>query len=151
MQVPRSEQGPFHPDRQVQAGPRCDQRAVHVAPVGAGGAASCWGYNGTGQLGDGTSGGDPSLFDVGIDKNTPVQVSGLTNVTAIAGGGAHSLALKSDGTVWAWGLNNDGQLGDNTTTGKRAPVQVKGSGGVGFLTGIIKVKAGKAFSIEAKP
>ena len=44
----------------------------------------------------------------------PVQVSGLTNVTAIAGGRHHTIALKSDGTVWTWGYNDYGQLGDGT-------------------------------------
>jgi alpha-tubulin suppressor-like RCC1 family protein len=54
-----------------------------------------WGNNGQGELGDGTT----------TDHTTPVAVSGLTNVTQIAGGYYHSLALRSDGTVVAWGYN----------------------------------------------
>jgi alpha-tubulin suppressor-like RCC1 family protein len=42
----------------------------------------------------------------------------------IAGGYGHTVALKSDGTVWAWGRNYEGQLGDGTTTQRNAPVQV---------------------------
>ena len=45
-----------------------------------------------------------------------MQVSELSGVVAFTGGDYHSLALKSDGTVWAWGYNGDGQLGDGTTT-----------------------------------
>ena len=41
-------------------------------------------------------------------------MSGLSDVTAIAGGGSHSLALKNDGTVMAWGANQNGQLGNGT-------------------------------------
>lgn len=57
-----------------------------------------------------------------------MQVSGLRGVVAIAGGGYHSLALKSDGTVWAWGWNAYGQLGNGTTTNSSVPVQVSGLG-----------------------
>src|SRR5260370_42711989 len=53
------------------------------------GTARAWGRNTFGQLGDGTT----------VVRTTPVPVSGLANVTAIAGGGSHSLALLSDGTV----------------------------------------------------
>jgi alpha-tubulin suppressor-like RCC1 family protein len=60
-----------------------------------------------GQLGDGTTQG----------SDTPTSASGLTGVTALAGGKRHSLALLSDGTVMAWGENDWGQLGDGTHTG----------------------------------
>lgn len=60
-----------------------------------------------GQIGDGTSGSTA--------VTTPVQVSSLTGVTAIAAGLNHSLALKSDGSAWAWGQGSYGQLGNNGT------------------------------------
>ena len=50
----------------------------------------------------------------------------LTGAVAIAGGDYHSLALKSDGTVWAWGDNQFGDLGDGSTTQRLTPVQVTG-------------------------
>ncbi|HBG43411.1 MAG TPA: RCC1 repeat-containing protein, partial [Firmicutes bacterium] len=60
-----------------------------------------------GQLGDGTR---------GTYRITPVQVSGLGNIIAITAGYSHTVALKDDGTVWAWGSNSDGELGGGTTS-----------------------------------
>src|SRR6185436_14270394 len=57
-------------------------------------------------------------------------VSGLANITAVTAGGHFSLALRSDGTVWTWGANNAGQLGDGTLVNRVAPVQVSGLAGV---------------------
>jgi len=85
-----------------------------------------WGYNGYGQVGDGTT----------TERHTPVAVSGLSGVTAIAGGYDYSLTLKTDGTVSAWGRNVDGQVGDGTTTDRLTPVAVSG------LTGITAIAAG---------
>lgn len=84
-----------------------------------------WGYNSTGQLGSGST----DLF-----SSTPVQVSGLTSVTAIAGGLESASALKSDGTVWTWGFNEYGQGTYNHTY---VPVQVSGLSSVtAIATGI---------------
>ena len=108
------------------------------------GTVWAWGFNGFyGQLGDGTQ----------IDKTTPVQVKGkdgvgfLEDVDAVFAGEAHTVALKNDGTVWAWGFNDFyGQLGDGASDGvthKRTPVQVKGgASGDEFLKDVIKVFAG---------
>jgi alpha-tubulin suppressor-like RCC1 family protein len=92
-----------------------------------------WGNNSNGQLGDGTV----------ISRSAPVQVpvSGLTNITAIAAGNGYSVALRGDGTVWAWGANNFGQLGDSTTTDHHTPVQVSG------LTGIKAIAAGNGHTV----
>ncbi|MBN2383535.1 RCC1 repeat-containing protein [bacterium] len=74
-----------------------------------------WGYNGDGALGDGTN----------DSSNVPVQVLNLSGITAIAAGFEHCLALKGlDQTVWSWGLNFDGQLGDGTNASSNVPVQV---------------------------
>jgi alpha-tubulin suppressor-like RCC1 family protein len=63
-------------------------------------------------------------------------VQDLTGVTAIAAGYSHTLALKGDGTVWAWGSNSSGQLGDGTTKYRSVPQQVQD------LTGVIAIAAG---------
>ena len=73
-----------------------------------------------------------------------VQVQGLSSVTAIAAGEVHSLALKSDGTVWAWGNNYYGQLGDGTTTDRYTPVQVQG------LSSVVAVAADISHSLAVK-
>jgi alpha-tubulin suppressor-like RCC1 family protein len=80
------------------------------------GTVWAWGENQFGQLGQGGTAG-PSTCDGMPCGRVPVAVTGLTNVTAIAAGGDHALALLSNGTVMAWGLNSDGQLGDGTSTG----------------------------------
>jgi hypothetical protein len=84
-----------------------------------------WGYNGSGELGDGTT----------SDSAVPLQVSGLTGVTAIAGGFETAYALRSDGTVWAWGDDSYGQLGDGTSVYSAVPVQVSGLTGVTAIAG----------------
>ena len=80
------------------------------------GTVRAWGRNGVGQLGDGTN----------FDRSSPATVSGLTGVDSISVGddGNHGLALKNDSTVWAWGANESGQLGNGTTTASNTPVQV---------------------------
>jgi alpha-tubulin suppressor-like RCC1 family protein len=79
------------------------------------GTLRCWGNNYSGQLGDGTT----------ADKSSPVEVTALgTTVIDVALGGYHSCALKPGATLWCWGSNNSGQLGDGTTVGKSSPVQV---------------------------
>jgi hypothetical protein len=79
----------------------------HSLALAADGTVWAWGDNTYGQLGDGSGGTGPTSIKV-----TPVQVSGLANVVGIGAGEQHSLAVKSDGTVWAWGLDGQGELGD---------------------------------------
>ncbi|MHB8125274.1 MAG: RCC1 domain-containing protein [Desulfitobacteriaceae bacterium] len=80
-----------------------------------------------------------------LTKYTPVQVVGdgsdgfLHDVTNIAAGNAHALALKSDGTLWSWGRNWSGEVGNNTTVPVLTPVQVLGVNASGFLTGVTDI------------
>ncbi len=71
-------------------------------------------------------------------------VRGLTEIVSVEGGATHSLAVKSDGTVWAWGDNLNGQLGNGTTTDSWVPVQVSG------LTEIVSVSAASWHSLAVK-
>ena len=63
-------------------------------------------------------------------RSTPVQVVNLAGVVVVAAGTNHSLAVRSDGTAWAWGYNIYGQLGDGSTTSRNAPVAVAGLGDI---------------------
>jgi alpha-tubulin suppressor-like RCC1 family protein len=73
-----------------------------------------WGFNYSGQLGDGTT----------QNRLSPVRIGSEMNWKAIAAGGSHTLALKTDGSLWAWGGNWAGQLGDGTTTDRFSPVRI---------------------------
>src|SRR5262249_44008049 len=61
-------------------------------------------------------------------QTTPTQIPSLSGIIAIGGGMAHSHAIASNGTVWAWGGNDWGQLGDGTTTARSQPVPISGPG-----------------------
>lgn len=79
-----------------------------------------------------------------IRRNIPVEVSTLTGAIAVAAGYNYTLALKSDGTVWSWGLNTYGQLGNGTITQQTIPVMVSN------LTGVIAIFAGASHSMALK-
>ncbi|MBM3496265.1 MAG: hypothetical protein FJX72_18380, partial [Armatimonadetes bacterium] len=104
---------------------RCDAQPGPGWPVG-------WGSTECGQVGDGPG-----------PVSQPVE-SLLSDAVSVAAGDHHSLALKSDGTVWACGLNRYGQLGDGTTTDRAAPVAVSG------LSGVVAVAAGEGHSLVLK-
>ena len=86
----------------------------HTAAIKTDGTLWTWGLNTNGQLGDNTI----------TSKSSPIQtITGGNNWSSVTCGSAHTAAIKTDGTLWNWGLNSFGQLGDNTTTNKSSPVQ----------------------------
>jgi alpha-tubulin suppressor-like RCC1 family protein len=104
----------------------------HSLALLSSGAVVAWGEGTSGQLGNGAN----------ADSDVPVAVSGLSSgVTAVSGGGFHSLALLSDGTIRSWGLNGNGQLGNGTLTSSNVPVTVSG------LSGVAAIAAGQAHNV----
>lgn len=98
----------------------------HSLAKGSDGKLYAWGNNIFGELGDGTT----------TEKHSPVLVTlpvGVTGFTKFAAGYFHTLAIGSDGKLYAWGTNDTGNLGDGTTDEKDTPVAVVGVSG---LTGI---------------
>jgi alpha-tubulin suppressor-like RCC1 family protein len=93
-----------------------------------------WGGNEYGQLGDETK----------TDRLTPVQVTDLSGVEAVAAGYLYTVALESSGAVYAWGRNYFGQLGDETKIDRLTPVQVH------YLSGVEAVAAGYAHTVALK-
>ena len=113
----------------------------HTLALIGDGTVRAWGYDTHGQLGDGLGGGYSSTLVQVID---PGDLTGfLTGVTAVAGGNGHSLALISDGTVRAWGLNSNGELGDDSLMPSPTPIQVTDPADpTGFLQGVVAIAAG---------
>lgn len=98
----------------------------HTCGRAMSGQVVCWGSNGSGRLGDGTT--NASGF--------PVLVTGVSDAVEIATGVAHTCARRASGQVLCWGSNGNGQLGDGTTTTRLTPTLVPG------LTDAVEIAAG---------
>jgi alpha-tubulin suppressor-like RCC1 family protein len=86
----------------------------HTAAIKTDGTLWLWGGNSDGQLGDNTN----------ISRSTPRQeFTSSTNWKQVSGGRLHIAAIKTDGTLWLWGGNSNGQIGDNTTASRSTPRQ----------------------------
>jgi alpha-tubulin suppressor-like RCC1 family protein len=91
--------------------------ASHTCAVRTDHTLWCWGLNGDGEFGNGTT----------TDSPVPVQVGGhAADWAAVTAGTGNTCAVKTDHTLWCWGYNPDGQVGDGSTTGRTVPVQVSG-------------------------
>lgn len=114
--------------RQIVAG------TTYSMVLGSDGSVWAWGADGNGQLGDGAT---------GIVRTRPVETVGMASgITHIAAGVSHVLALRSDGTVLAWGDDTQGEIGDGTASGNHTlPTEVTG------LTNVTQVSAGDRFSL----
>ena len=110
------------PVQTVSGGTNWKQVSVgnnHTAAIKTDGSLWTWGSGGLGQLGDNTT----------LSKSSPVQtISGGNNWKKISAGNTFSGAIKTDGTLWLWGYNEHGRLGDNTITSRSSPVQTVSGG-----------------------
>ena len=100
---------------------------IHTCALTSLGVAYCWGFNGYGQIGDGTN----------ARRIAPVEVSmpaGVTTFASISVGGYHTCALTSLGVAYCWGNGAYGQLGDGSSTVSNTPVAVSMPGGVTFVS-----------------
>lgn len=107
----------------------------HAMAINTGGQLWGWGYNSNGQIGNGSSFSDPSYVP------EMIMPSGCAKVAC---GGFHTLAIKTDGSLWGWGRNDIGQLGDGTLTSQVWPVQI------GTATDWDTVSAGYFYSTALK-
>ncbi len=119
-------------------------RGGHTLALKADGGVWAWGNNRSGQLGIGTTNNSPIPVPVKLPDGTP-----LTGVMALAAGWGHSVALRNDGSVWTWGANNNGQLGDGTTSNRLNPVLVKLADGLP-LSGVRAIDAGDGYTVALK-
>ncbi len=104
----------FFPPASLFAGGR------HTCALKADRSLYCWGFNFYGQLGDGTT----------EDKASAVLVTALgTGVASVAPAESHGCAVKTDGSLWCWGKNDDGRVGDGTTNLRRIPFSLPLSAG----------------------
>jgi alpha-tubulin suppressor-like RCC1 family protein len=107
-----------------------------VAAIKTDGTLWTWGAGANGFTG----------LNIAANRSSPVQVGALTNWSkvSVAAGGNHMLAIKTDGTLWAWGLNGNGQLGQNNIIARSSPVQI------GALTTWTSAAAGPTFSAAVR-
>lgn len=113
------------------------------------GTVVAWGINYEGQLGNGPMGATGELGRNPKPSVTPVRVTGLTDIIQIEAGTKHAVALRKDGTVWAWGSRDEGALGDGQPTGLRpmtaiSPTQVPG------LLGITQIAATRLHNLALR-
>jgi len=113
------------------------------------GTVVSWGTNDEGQLGNGPMGATGELGRYPKPSITPVRVTGLTDVIQIEAGAKHAVALRKDGTVWAWGTRDEGAIGDGQPKTLR-PVMAIGPTQVPGLQGITQIAATRLHNLALR-
>lgn len=115
----------------------------HTAAVTSSGRVFTWGFNNSGQLGDGTD----------TDKNTPVEITSKFNlknkevISDVSLGSVHSVLLTSSGRVFTWGINDNGQLGNGTLVQSVVPFEINDRFNLSSDENIISITSGSNHSI----
>jgi len=94
--------------------------ASHTCAIKSDGTLWCWGADGSGQLGNGAG--------ISGNQTSPVQESSGSAWKAVSAGDSHTCAVKSDGTLWCWGADGSGQLGNGGVTGSQQDPSQESSG-----------------------
>lgn len=113
------------------------------------GTIVAWGENAEGQLGSGPMGASVELGTYPKPSSRPVKVTGLGDVIQIQAGDRHAVALRQDGSVYAWGWRDHGEVGDGKPTGLR-PVSASGPVRVPGLEGITQIAAGPTHTLALR-
>jgi alpha-tubulin suppressor-like RCC1 family protein len=108
--------------------------SYHCIGIQTDGTLWTWGYNGDGQLGDGTK----------INKEVPTQIGAATNWKSVSNNFSNSFAIKTNGTIWGWGDNSKGQLGLGSIVNKLIPTQI------GTATNWQSVSSGQEYTLAIK-
>ena len=110
--------------------------ANYTMGISRNGTLWAWGRNNQGQLGNGMWSNNPTL--------APIQIGTNTNWASVSAGYGHTVAIRTDGSLWAWGRNNHGQLGDGTITSRNTPHQI------GTATNWASVSAGREHTMAVR-
>ena len=113
------------------------------------GSLYTWGYNNYGQFGNGTATGVYSTTYAAYPARVPdpKDTSKAFKATQISAGANHALAVGQDGTAWAWGYNDRGQLGDGSTTRRPTPQQIQDPANPGQAFQAVQISAGVHHSL----
>ena len=96
----------------------------HTAAITTDGSLWMWGDNSSGQLGNGGGANAPQPYDSSVISCQTLPVEVMDNVAAVSCGGYHTAAITTDGSLWIWGNNICGQLGDGTTANRNRPFKI---------------------------
>lgn len=112
----------------------------HTIALKSDGSVWSWGINAAGELGIGNNTGPETCYSSQKCSTIPLQVT-LGNIVRVAVGRRHTLALRADGTIWSWGYNNYGQIGNGTAANSHAPVQIPA------IANVVSIAAGEYHSL----